>query len=245
MKKILVLLLAMVMVLSLAACGDDSGGSSKGSSKKDYEKPLELMTEWENGKSASELIENEYKLLNGFCEKEYKALWNALQKSGEFADYMDDYEADLEEYIDSKKDRYGSDYKWSYKIEDKYSLDKDELAEAEDELMEIVKELREFIRETEEFDSYDWDEMADELDLSVSETKALVEALEDIYNVLKDAEVTDGYELAVTVTVRGSELDEPEKRERSFWVYEVDGVWLSDSWFEVIYNITDLMLYWR
>ena len=227
MKKLLALLLAMVMVLSLAACGDDSGSSSKGSSKKDYEKPLELMMDQANTKKASEMQAAGIKVLNGLCESEYKDMVKLMQKSEDYDE--DDVLERYEERIDALKDEYGSDYKFSYKIEEKEELEEDDLKDVKNTIKDNAKQLKSVIDEMEEFDSDEWEYLGEELGLTKSDTKKILDIMKSVFEEMKNVEVTEGYELTVTITTTGSELDEPEEDEETICVYKVNGIWVSEE----------------
>ena len=50
-----------------------------------------------------------------------------------------------------------------------------------------------------------------------------------------------GYELTVTVTLSGSELDEPEEDEITMTVYKVNGRWVSEDALETLVSMGGMM----
>ena len=218
MKKLLALLLAVVMVLSLAACSSDDNDKdeAKGSQKNTYETPLELMMEQANEKSASKMAEDRYKVLNGLCEKEFKSVLTVLKKYNNYAPMVENFE----EQIADQLDKYGENYKYSYKIEEKVKMDEEGLNNLEEEFENYAEQLHEYLYGL-------IDTNADPEDLRFD--KDLIAALENVYKELVDVKVEEGYELTVTVTLKGSELDEPKEEEMTVCVYKVNGRWISEE----------------
>ena len=242
MKKLLALLLAMVMVLSLAACGDndnDKDNKSEGSQKNTYETPLELTMKEANEKDASKVMERRIAILNGLCEEEYKAMLEILKKSEDYNE--EEIEERYEEQIEEMKDEFGSDYKYAYKIEEKETLDKDELKDLQDDLKDFKNLLEEFLERTKDLDSSDWGDLADEMGLSVSDAKDVVSVLEDVCKVMDEAKVTEGYRLSVTVTVKGSNLEEPKEETSTICVYKIGGRWIAENALSMLSSFGNLM----
>ena len=204
-----------------------------------YKTPLNLMMDRANEKKASKVLDAEIDTLNGLCEKEYKALEKLMQKSDDYD--QEEIEEEYEEYIDEMKEEYGKNYKYSYKIEDREKLDKDDLKELKSDIKSLAKQIKNVLDEMEDFDSDDWEDLADELGLKKSQAKKLEDILEDVYKELKSVKVTKGYELTVKVTLKGSELDEPEEEEDTICVYKVNGRWVSEESLSSLYAFAYLL----
>lgn len=206
-----------------------------------YKTPLNLQMDLLNEKKASNMQDAGIEILNGLCESEYKDLLKIMKKNDDYKDMMEEQEEYYEEHIENQKDEYGKNYKYSYKIEEKEEIDKDDLKELRDEIKDYAKMLKNIIDETDDFDSDDWEDLADMMGFSSkSEAKKVIDVLEDVYKELKGAKVTKGYELTVTITLKGSELDEPKEEEETICVYKVNGRWVSEEALEVLSSFGDL-----
>ena len=171
---------------------------------------------------------DQYKTLNGLFKKEYKAVMELYKKSSEYD--ADDMKDSYKEQVEYLNETYGDNYKFSYKIEDKDKLDKDELEEFEDELRASGKAL---LNQYDDLDSDDLEELADDSGLSKSQAKKLVSAMEALAKKMKKAKVSAGYELTVTFITTGSELDEPIETERTIYVYKVNGRWICPDFIDM------------
>lgn len=180
-----------------------------------YEAPLDAYVEFRNEREFS--WSKQYDMLNGFAVSEYKDIVAIYEESDEY-----NLEKSWEDRVERYEDLYGSDYEYSYEIEKKRELDEDDLEAMEDTLYKTGKELEEF---AEDYTTSDWRSLAENLGISVSEAKDLAEAIWDLGEEYKDAEVTEGYKLTVTFRVDGSK--ESEEWESTVCVYKVDGRWIS------------------
>jgi hypothetical protein len=149
----------------------------------------------------------------------------------DYEDEIEDAEAFFEESIEEMKEEYGSNYKYSYIIEEKEELDSDELRDFRDDLREVAENLKSLTDRTDDYDSDEWEDFADDMGFDGDKSKAreFISAVDDLRKVYKTAKVTDGYRLWVTVELDGSELDEPEEEEMEICVFKVNGRWVSES----------------
>jgi predicted tellurium resistance membrane protein TerC len=187
-----------------------------------YKTPIKLMEKSANAKKASAVLDRRIEMLNGFCEDEYKEIAKIMKKSDNYEDTLEYYE----ESIDYNKDEYGSNYKIKYKIVDKEKLDKDELREVRDSIREDGERQ---LEDWQDMDDEDYEEAAEELGITKSQAKKYYKERESVAKTLKKAKVTEGYVLTVSVTITGSELDEPEEDEYEISVYKVNGRWVSSG----------------
>lgn len=199
-----------------------------------YKTPVKIMEDMANTKKITDYIEYITQPLNGFAEKEVCAIFDIMLKSDEAEESFENIADNYNESIDDMEEEYGSNYKYTYKIEDKEKLDKDELKEFKEEIKDLADGINEILEETEDYDSDDWEEMAEEIGLSKSQCKDLVDAFKDLKKALKNPKVEEGYALTVHVTLTGSEVDEPDEDEIEVYVYKVDGRWISESALSVI-----------
>lgn len=194
-----------------------------------YKTPVKLMEKNRNSKSFSSYMDRSIDMLNGFCESEMKAILKVYKSSDDYKDDMEDAKDEFADQIEDMKDEYGSNYKYTYTITDKERLEKEDLKNFRDELRNAADSLEAQIDEADDYDSDDWEDIADDAGISKAQAKKLYNAMDDVRKVLKKAQVTDGYELEVTIALTGSELDEPEENEMTIRVYKVDGRWISSS----------------
>lgn len=194
-----------------------------------YKTPVKLMEKNRNSKSFSSYMDRSIDMLNGFCKSEMKAILKVYKSSDDYKDDMEDAKDEFADQIEDMKDEYGSNYKYTYTITDKERLEKEDLKKFRDELRNAADSLEAQIDEADDYDSDDWEDIADDAGISKAQAKKLYNAMDDVRKVLKKAQVTDGYELEVTIALTGSELDEPEENEMTIRVYKVDGRWISSS----------------
>lgn len=191
-----------------------------------YKTPIAETVDALNSKKYVDSYDQIVDHLNGFTAGEFKAIFKILKSTDDYKDNLEDRKDAFEDSIQSRKDEYGDNYKYSYKITDKEKLDSDDLKEVKDQIHEAGKKMRDFVKETKD-DDFDWDDFADELDVSKKEAKKIVKHIEKIADTWRTAKVTAGYEMEVELIIKGSELDEPEESEDEVKVYKVNGKWIS------------------
>jgi tetratricopeptide (TPR) repeat protein len=185
--------------------------------------PIKLMEKTENSKKAAAYLKNQANELNGFCEREYKQIQKIQKKA-------DNYDKTLEFYdslIEKMQDDYGKNYKIKYKVTEKEAVDKEDYREFRDELRDYGKNLLERL---EDYESEDYKEMADNLGITKEQAKKMVKIQKEIAKKLKKVKITKAYELTLTQTITGSELDEPKVTEDiKITVYKINGRWVSED----------------
>ena len=145
-KKLLISAVAVLLVLVIGI------PLLVGAVSNTYHTPLDLMVDFMNERDHSDIAADSIKMLNGFSKNEFKSLIKILKKSDDFEDSLDDMQENYEEMVEYYEEHYGSDYSFSYKVEEKEKLDKDDLKEMRSEIKDAAKELREIIEETEDYD---------------------------------------------------------------------------------------------
>ena len=202
-----------------------------------YKTPLANEFKLMNTKKVTSIDKLYISQLNGFAEKEVKAVYKAMSKSETFTDYMDKLADEEQDAIDEMKETYGDNYKYSYEITEKEELERSDRNELRDQLKDLGENLKDLVDETKDFDNADWDDLATNLDMTKSEAKALISALKELATELKDVEVTAGYEITYNQTLKGSELEDPEEDEMTMYVYKVNGRWVSGNAITRIYGL--------
>lgn len=185
-------------------------------------KALKLQFAYKNAKTLSQNQKTSAARLNGLCENDYKQIMNLATKSENYD--KEDEEDSYEESVEMMNDEYGKNWKYSYKLEDKDEVKKDDLKSFKKRIKETAKAADEIL---DDISSGDYDDIADELGISKSQAKKLVKHLKNIAKKLKDVKVTKGYEMEVTETIKGK--DEEDDSDETYIVYKVNGRWVSSN----------------
>lgn len=205
-----------------------------------YKTPLDCYMDYMNNRDYS--VDAEAAMLNGFVEEEFNLLDICMRLSD---DYLETREEEFAETVDYLEKEYGKDYKFYYKIDRKSKLERDEINSFEDKLKDtaasIKNNLRQFYNEEFLMEVYDLnekklEEFADAKDMTLLQAKLYIGALQNLRKELKNADVTEGYELTVTIILKGSKLDEPLELETTKYVYKVDGRWICDEFMEDVFS---------
>lgn len=233
MKKVLALLLALAMVLALAAC--EFGGGKGDDKKKDtYETPLKLVIETENADNFDDAIESRIAQLNGLCQDEYEGVFEILMKTSLYDE--DEMQDSFEDQLEEKEDTYGKNWECSYEINDEEEIDEDDLEDYQDEIRDAAEETLEMLENMTDDDIL---EIADYLGLTESGAEKFVKYMTDICKTMADIEITEGYELDVTMTIEGSE--DEEDKDQTYIVYKANGCWVSEDVISMLSNIASLL----
>lgn len=222
--KIGAAVLAVILVIVLLSVGINAITNT-------YKTPIKTMEKYANAKKYYDNFDKSLDSLNGFAEKEMKAIYKLYKSTEDYKEDLEDNKEDFNDRIDDLKDEYGKNYKYTYKITDKEELEREDVKEFRENLRNMADSLESQIESTEDYDSDDWEDMADDMgfDGNKKKAKAYISALKDLRKVYKSAKVTKGYELTVETKLTGSELDEPKEDELTIRVYKVNGRWISAS----------------
>ena len=202
-----------------------------GAATNNYKTPIKTEVKQMNAKKYSNRYDNLAADYNGFCKKEIKALEKLMSKSEDYEDNLEKSKESFDEGIEKMKDEYGSNYKYSFKVIEKEKLDNKDLREYKDALDATADRYKAWLETYDKYTSDDWKDMADRMgfDGDKSLAKKYVDILKDVREKYKKAKITAGYELEVELTLKGSELDEPETEEDTVVVLKVDGHWVMTS----------------
>ncbi len=194
-----------------------------------YKTPISIMQEQDNLKSYKNQFQLVRESLNGLAKSELKTIEKIYKKTDAYKDNIDDMKENFKDSIEEAKDEYGKNYKYTYKVTEKEKIEKEDLKEMRESLRSIADRYDNLKEKTDDWGSDEWGDLADELEVSKSDAKKLVKAALSIGKLCRRAKVSAGYELTVTRTLKGSELDEPIEEERTIRVYKIDGRWVSSD----------------
>ena len=229
------LLLAIIMLFSamLCSCGTSTGGTYKSSS------------ESKSGGGMKDAVENPYKLYatknvsydkyieastNGYLASEMKGILKILSKADDYEDIYDDFEEDWEDQYEDLVDDYGKNLKVTLKLEEKEEIKSKDLKSYQENFRNYGDTLKNYVEDYKDLDKDDIKDMAEDLGITKSDLDKAVDYLEKIATALRKCEVTEGYELDYTITIKGSE-DEDEY-DNTFVVVKVNGHWVNTTLFE-------------
>ena len=205
--------------------------------------PVSLMQKYANAKSIE--VGRLYKdLLAGSDGGKASKLVALMRRSETFKDQLDVIEEKFEEDYEDKLTEYGSNYKISYKndksVEEK--LDKDDLKTCRSNIKEMGEDLYELGKALGKVKGEDLRDLADDLDMSVSDLKALIACVKELGQKYRGAEVSEGWELDVLSKITGSELDDPEEDDQTLIVLKVNGKWVSQDAFRALSDLYDMIV---
>lgn len=190
-----------------------------------YKTPLKQYLNYVNCKEDEAAVWEVAKMLNGCGEKEVRALLKIIETSEE-KDYFQVNPFIRHLWI--MEDTYGEDYRFTCKIIEKERIEPEDLREVERSYSDAANALEVTLEQTKDYTATQWNTMAQEWGITRTEAKQLVKTAKELYDIWKDVEVTAGYDMILALTVRSSELEEPEVEEMRFSVYKVNGRWVSD-----------------
>ncbi len=193
------------------------------------------------GKNEKTPVDNVEKILNkkptdvdsivedvapGFVADAYLDTVKVLKKNDTYKELIDDIYEEGEQSLgdywedmnDALEDEYGKKVKFSYKVEEKEKIEKDDLetiAELYQELGQYKEELVELIEVA-----------AEATELEEKEVKQLVKIVEKLSDEFEDFKISKGYELELEVVVEGKDDDHDEKVKLA--VIKANGEWMID-----------------
>ena len=190
-----------------------------------YETPIEYQVDRYNDKNYN--VEDRFiNMYGGLGKSQLKDIYEILSSSDNWKDVVDDYEDEWKDYRDGMEDGYGSDWKISYEITDTIPLDADDLKEIKSDRFKYTgKSLIETAKYISNLDNSDLKELAEDMGLSKDQLKELAELLKELGNVLKEAELSEGYNVEFEITIKGRDDDRSSDG-------DVDVVKVGHNWIE-------------
>lgn len=193
---------------------------------------LEKMESWKKGNATKVFQES----LENIGVTNSKELFKAMAKSEILEELLEAWDESMEASVENTLDKYGDDFKVTYKLLDKTKLKKSELRDYKKELRNSFSSLESIVDQTKNFDSDDWEDMAEELEMTKGQAKNLIAVIKELTDDVSHVDITDGYELELTRITTGSELDEPEEEDVTVIVLKVNGKWVSYTMASVARN---------
>lgn len=138
-------------------------------------------------------------------------------------------EETVEEYYEDNQDEYGDNFKIQYTVEEKVKLEKTDLRDYQKSFRAYMEDIQYVIEQTDDFDTDDWQDLAEELEMTRTQAKKFIAALNNMVKDFGRLEVTAGYELDILRTITGEYLDEPEEEDITLEVVKVNGKWVLAS----------------
>lgn len=206
-----------------------------GGMSNNYKAPVKAMEKLANTTNFAKYEKAQIAQFNGLCKKEIKGIYDLQKKSDDYD--KGDAKDEFNDMIDEKEDSWGKDFEITYDIKDKEKIDRDDLKDLQEEIRDSAKDA---LDDLNDLDSDDIEEIADELGISKSQAKKLVNYCKSICKEMKKAKVSGGYELELKYKLKGKELDDPVKSEYDIEVYKINGRWVSASILDSLMAMTGL-----
>ena len=240
MKKLIALLLALVMVLSLAACAKDDADDDDEKEEKTEQtaKPeKDDKEDKDDEKDDAPASKLDYSVLvdefEDFLSDPSLKGFSTLAGGSLAGDAMNDYLAasldtmgmSEDDFISQTKDSLGN-----VKVADSTAeaLSADEIADYQSDLEDAVAEYQSMIDDINAMTEEEWQELADQLSVSLDEAKQIgadmVDSLTDLVDALDGVEIEDAQRVVITL-----ENEEGETDEQEFYFFTADGKWFSDG----------------
>ncbi len=144
-----------------------------------------------------------------------------------YEDFEEDRKDAYEDQFETIEDNYGKNWKFKVKFSDSEKLSKDDLEDYSKLLEDKVESIEDAI-DWEDEDKYeDFAEAVEEeydFKLNSSQIKKLMKAMDNYINTLKKANVQEGYEVSMVVSVKGKE-DDNDWKLRKARLLKVNGDW--------------------
>lgn len=228
-----VLLISAILFGGLALCR---------SLTNNYLTPIKIEAKYRNIREYSiEKVVIDYS--NGLGAGTWKRIFSIAHDSEIYMDYYDELYDELVSGIEQNMDEYGDDYKYSFEVVGKTELTNAELRDYRSEIQDTIELFKDMVEEADEFDSADWSDLADDMDLTKADTKEIFSLLKQLVDEFRRPEVTEGYELEIKGLYTGSELEEPVEEDRTVIVLKVNGRWITLNDFKQVYVVFVLAFY--
>lgn len=210
---------AFIIVVILCACLLGGGG---------YKAPVKGLVDLFNKGEKDPFAYIEYTLDPPSVEF-YKSAWNIAKKSADMKDDLNDTKEEIEEFYDDNKG-----LKLSVDFVSAERMKKKELRNITDNFESRCDYYDDMVEEFEDFDGTDYEDFADELDISKGDAKNFVKSYMKYVKSYKKFKVQDGYTVKIRINgKRDGDSDHTDK-------FAVRVIKANGKWFilnpEVIYS---------
>lgn len=194
-----------------------------------YKKPVDALTKAVNSHVTS-VDKLASAALPGFAESAYKKAVKVLKSSDDVKDAIKEAEESLEEVYDDMDDEYGKGWKVVFDYGKGEKVDKDDFEDIADTYSALYDSFFEdAIDEIKDFDKYDYEDMADSLDIKVADAKSLCKTATDFMSKFEECKVTGAYELTGRLIIQDKKGKTVEKSDKiTVRVIKLNGDWMID-----------------
>ena len=171
---------------------------------------------------------------NGLITKELWQILQIMHHSDAYQELLEDAQYWVQRDYAKRIATYGESYELTVQELNRRPLSVQELRETRRDIREIISEIGYLVDQSEEFKSVDWRELADGLELTKDEAKALIAVYAELVNKMEPVRVTEGYEVTLARTITGDLLEEPEVSIQDITVVKLNGRWILLDIFETM-----------
>ena len=171
-------------------------------------------------------------LTNGYLASKLKSIVKIASKMDLNEDVYDDFKEDWEDDYEDLVDEYGKNLKVTLKLEEKEEIKSKDLKSYQEELRSTGEYFKDIVEDYEDLDEDYVKDLAEDLGITKSDLDKIIDYFNDIGTALYKCEVTEGYELDYTVTIKGD--DDEDEFYSTFVVIKVDGYWINPKFFTTI-----------
>lgn len=191
---------------------------------KPYMKPINDFMDAINKKTTNQL-NLEYTLEPDFCVTADKKVESALKNSDDHMDALEDNNDYLEDRYDNLDDEYDS-WKLTFEMKSKERMDEDDLEDIEDSCNDYFDDYLDSLIDYYEdiLDDGDFEDLADNFDITEKQAKSYVNALVNHYKAHEDVKITDGYEIKGKFIIKTDD-DEYKTDTVTICVVKINGDW--------------------
>ena len=209
-----------------------------------YKKPLKDLTAVINRRE-TDIDDIVSAALPKFATDSYNKAIKILKTSDDFEDVYDNLDDALEEMYEEIDDEYGRGWKIKFDAGDKEKIDAEDLADIRSLYEDMYTDYFEDIcDEIKDYDKYDYEDMADSLDISISKAKDLCKVAVSFMQEFKKVSVSDGYVLTGRFILTDSKGKTLEKSDRiNLQIIKLNGSWTIDYLSAVSGDFSDLLWY--
>lgn len=192
-----------------------------------FSTPLDLMFEVLNAKSHPNFWKDTSIMLNGFAEQEICKFYDVLENSATYREWVSERAQWWQTKVSDYKNEYGNDYIHSYSIDQKDTLDAEQISDIQGMINKRAQWWKRILDELENASDYTWGEIQYVSELSRENRMRILQIAEDIYHIYSNAQVTEGYQLHYTHITNGCKLDQPIKKQDSITVCLIGENWVN------------------
>lgn len=165
-----------------------------------------------------------------FAEKSYNKAMKIVKSSDDVKDGLEEAEDQLKDIYESLDDEYGKGWSVQFDYGKGEKVDKDDLEDIADAYSALYDSFFEdIIDEIKDYDKYDYEDMADSLDIKSSQAKDLCKIATEFMGKFEECKVTEAYELTGRIILKDKKGKTVEKTDKvTVRVIKLNGDWTID-----------------